>query len=88
ILPSEEGAMESHHPEGADAGDPQLAECPLSQEVGGHETLGPEDHGGQAWAVLPNWKGRTSDHNPLMSRILAVVYPDLDGHLRGAQQPH
>ncbi|KAJ1182469.1 hypothetical protein NDU88_007659 [Pleurodeles waltl] len=32
--PSEKGAMESHHQEGADPGGPQLAGHPLSEKVG------------------------------------------------------
>ncbi|KAJ1214513.1 hypothetical protein NDU88_002131 [Pleurodeles waltl] len=86
--PLEERDLESHHQEGVDTGGPQPTERPLSQEMGGPGTLGLEDCGGSAGAVLPEF-GRDAHRTmtPLMACILVVAYVELDGHYRAAQQP-
>ncbi|KAJ1090700.1 hypothetical protein NDU88_003829 [Pleurodeles waltl] len=60
---------------------------PLSQTVGGPETLDTEDGGGPPGDGLPMRKGCPSNPDPLMACTLAVAYPELDGHLRASQQP-
>ncbi|KAJ1151574.1 hypothetical protein NDU88_004354 [Pleurodeles waltl] len=55
--------------------------------MGGHSPLEQEDGGGPAGDGLPTWEGCPSYHDPpLMFRILAVAYPELDGRLRASQQ--
>ncbi|KAJ1157333.1 hypothetical protein NDU88_010047, partial [Pleurodeles waltl] len=88
---SEERDMESHRQEDADPGGPQPAERPLSEQVGGPKTLGLEDCGGPAGAVLSTCLGYLSDNDPpsppVTARILGLAYPELDGCLRAAHQP-
>ncbi|KAJ1091853.1 hypothetical protein NDU88_004968, partial [Pleurodeles waltl] len=87
--PSEERNMESHCQENRDPGDPPLVEHSLPREVRGPETLGPEDCGGLAGAVLSTWVVCPSDSDPptpFMAHILAMAYLELDGCLRAAQQ--
>ncbi|KAJ1128228.1 hypothetical protein NDU88_006607 [Pleurodeles waltl] len=55
--------------------------------MGGHSPLEQEDSGGPAGYGLPTWEGCLSHHDPLMFRILAVAYPELEGRLRASQQP-
>ncbi|KAJ1128909.1 hypothetical protein NDU88_007281 [Pleurodeles waltl] len=56
--------------------------------MGGHSPLEQEDDGGSAGDGLPTWEGCPSHHDPLVFRILAVAYPELDGRLRASQQTH
>ncbi|KAJ1113907.1 hypothetical protein NDU88_002147 [Pleurodeles waltl] len=43
----------------------------------------------EAQLAMASQRGRGARHTmtPLMFRILAVAYPELDGHLRASQQP-
>ncbi|KAJ1116234.1 hypothetical protein NDU88_004452 [Pleurodeles waltl] len=79
--------MVCHRQGGEDPGVLWQAEHPLSETVGGPETLGTEDHGVPAGDGLPTRKGCPSDLTPLMARIMAVAYPELDGALRESQHP-
>ncbi|KAJ1099413.1 hypothetical protein NDU88_004514 [Pleurodeles waltl] len=70
----------AYHRQGrADPGGLRQAEHPLSETVGGPETLGTEDGRGAAGDGLPMRKGCPSNPDPLMGCILAVAYPELDG---------
>ncbi|KAJ1082758.1 hypothetical protein NDU88_002923 [Pleurodeles waltl] len=80
--PSKEGYMSCHRKGGAEPGGVRQAEHPLSETVGGPETLGTEDGGGPAGYGLPTRKGCPSYPNPSpMARILVVAYPELDWRL-------
>ncbi|KAJ1110270.1 hypothetical protein NDU88_007625 [Pleurodeles waltl] len=85
--PSKEGYMACHHQGGADPGGLRQVEHPLSETMGGPETLGTEDGEGPAGDGLPTRNGCPSNPTPLMVCILAVAYPELDGHLGASQQP-
>ncbi|KAJ1197083.1 hypothetical protein NDU88_000945 [Pleurodeles waltl] len=86
--PSEKGYLAGHRQGHADPGGLWQAEHPLSQTVGGPAPLGKEDGGGPAGDGLPMRKGCPSNPDPpLMARILAVAYPELDGRLKASQQP-
>ncbi|KAJ1130309.1 hypothetical protein NDU88_008662 [Pleurodeles waltl] len=84
--PSEEGTLACHRQGGADPGGLQPVEHPLQEAVGGPAALGEEDLRGPAGEVFPTRKGCPSGTDPIMRRILAVAYPDLDGRLKAAQQ--
>ncbi|KAJ1108188.1 hypothetical protein NDU88_005570 [Pleurodeles waltl] len=62
--PSEKGYMACHRQGCADPGGLRQAEHPLSQTVGGPETLGKEDGGGPAGDVLPSRKGCPLNPDP------------------------
>ncbi|KAJ1207894.1 hypothetical protein NDU88_003284 [Pleurodeles waltl] len=85
--PSKERPVASHRQGRADPGGLQPADHPLHEPVGRPEALGQEDRGGPAGKGLPMRKGSRRTLTPLMACILAVAYPDLDGHLKVAQQP-
>ncbi|KAJ1131261.1 hypothetical protein NDU88_009600 [Pleurodeles waltl] len=75
--PPEEGTLICHCQGRADPGSLQAGEHPLQEEVGGPAVLGKTSQQG---------RGAHQALIPLMLRILAVAYPDLDGHLKAAQQ--
>ncbi|KAJ1093481.1 hypothetical protein NDU88_006581 [Pleurodeles waltl] len=79
--------MACHRQGRADPEGLRQAEHPLSEKVGGPETLGTEDGGGPAGNGLPMRKGYPSNPDPLMARILAGAYLELDGRLRASRQP-
>ncbi|KAJ1200761.1 hypothetical protein NDU88_004582 [Pleurodeles waltl] len=54
--------------------------------MGGHPTREQEDGGGSAGDASQRRRGASRQLTPLMSRILAVAYPDLDGRVRTSQQ--
>ncbi|KAJ1141744.1 hypothetical protein NDU88_008072 [Pleurodeles waltl] len=83
---SEKGYMACHRQGHADPGGLLQAEHPLSETVGGPETLGTEDSGSPAGDGLPMRKGCLSNPDPLMACMLAVAYPELDGCLGASQQ--
>ncbi|KAJ1117868.1 hypothetical protein NDU88_006064 [Pleurodeles waltl] len=85
--PSKEGYMACHRHGRADPGGLWQAEHPLLETVGGPEMLGTEDGRGPAGDGFPMRNGCPSNPDPLMTRILAVAYPELDGLLRASQQP-
>ncbi|KAJ1127635.1 hypothetical protein NDU88_006031 [Pleurodeles waltl] len=62
-------------------------EHPLPQEMGGPAPLEQVDGGGPAGAASQRGRGARRTMTPLMFRILAVAYPELDGRLRASQQP-
>ncbi|KAJ1099649.1 hypothetical protein NDU88_004748 [Pleurodeles waltl] len=84
--PPENRYLAYHRQGRPDPGGPPETGHPLPEEMGGHPTLEQEDGGGSAGDGLPTWEGWPSYFDPLMSRILAVAYPDLDGRVRTSQQ--
>ncbi|KAJ1163001.1 hypothetical protein NDU88_003464 [Pleurodeles waltl] len=62
-------------------------EHPLPEKMGGHSPLEQEDGRGPAGEASQVGRGAHCTMTPLMFRILAVAYPELDGHLRASQQP-
>ncbi|KAJ1123749.1 hypothetical protein NDU88_002216 [Pleurodeles waltl] len=62
--PSKEGYLACHRQGGADPGGLWQAEHPLSQTVGGPDTLGMEDGGGPAGDGVPTRKGCPSNPDP------------------------
>ncbi|KAJ1118272.1 hypothetical protein NDU88_006467 [Pleurodeles waltl] len=85
--PPEEGYLACHRQGRPDPGGPPQTEHPLPEKMGGHSLLEQEDGGGPAGDGLPTSEGCPSHHDPLMFRILAVAYPELDRRLRASQQP-
>ncbi|KAJ1082577.1 hypothetical protein NDU88_002742 [Pleurodeles waltl] len=79
--PPEEGYLACHRQGRPDPGGPPQTEDPLPENMGGHSPLEQEDGGGSAGDGLPTWEGCPSNHDPLMFRILALAYPELDGCL-------
>ncbi|KAJ1200216.1 hypothetical protein NDU88_004042 [Pleurodeles waltl] len=69
----------------ADPGGLRQVEHPLSQMVGGPETLGTEE--AQLGMASQQGRGARQTLTPLMTRILVVACPELDGPLRASQQP-
>ncbi|KAJ1211148.1 hypothetical protein NDU88_006509 [Pleurodeles waltl] len=84
---SEKGYMACHRQGRADPGGLRQAEHPLSETVGVPEMLSMEDRGGPAGDGPLTRIGCPSNPDPPMSRILAVAFPELDGHLGASQQP-
>ncbi|KAJ1124659.1 hypothetical protein NDU88_003108 [Pleurodeles waltl] len=78
--PPEEGHLACHRQGGPDPGGPPETGNPLLEKMGGHLPLQQEDGGGSAG------DGARRTMTPLMFRILAVAYPELDGRLRASQQ--
>ncbi|KAJ1080046.1 hypothetical protein NDU88_000268 [Pleurodeles waltl] len=84
--PPEERYLACHRQGRPDPGGLPQTEHPLPEKMGGHSPLEQEDGGGSAGDGLPTWEGCLSHHDPLVFRILAVAYPELDGRLRASQQ--
>ncbi|KAJ1115667.1 hypothetical protein NDU88_003889 [Pleurodeles waltl] len=77
--PPEEGYLTCHRQGCPEPGGPPQTEHPLPEKMGGHSPLEQEDGRGSAGEC-------PSNHDPPDVRILAVAYPELDGHLRASQQ--
>ncbi|KAJ1212260.1 hypothetical protein NDU88_007567 [Pleurodeles waltl] len=75
--PPEEGHLACHRQGGPDPGGPPET---------GHSPLQQEDGGAQLRMASQRGRGARRTMTPLMFRILAVAYPELDGCLRTSQQ--
>ncbi|KAJ1163756.1 hypothetical protein NDU88_004209 [Pleurodeles waltl] len=84
--PSEEGTLACHRQEGADPGGLQPAEHPLRKRWEDLRHWARKTCEGQLGKSSQRGKGARRAVTPLMRRILAVAYPDLDGRLKAAKQ--
>ncbi|KAJ1211087.1 hypothetical protein NDU88_006449 [Pleurodeles waltl] len=78
--PPEDGHLVCHRQGRRDPGGPPETGHPLPEKMGGHS---PEAQLGMA---SQRGRGARRTMTPLMFRILAVAYPELDGRLRASQQ--
>ncbi|KAJ1114469.1 hypothetical protein NDU88_002706 [Pleurodeles waltl] len=85
--PSEEGSLAGHRQGGADPAGLQPAAHPLQDAVEGPAVLGQDYMRGPVREASQRGRGARRTLTPLMCRILAVAYLDLDGRLEAAQQP-
>ncbi|KAJ1197708.1 hypothetical protein NDU88_001563 [Pleurodeles waltl] len=84
--PLEEGYLAYHRQGHPDPGGPPQMENPLPEKMGGHSPLEQEEAESQLGMTSHRGRGARHTMTPLMFRILAVAYPELDGHLRASQQ--
>ncbi|KAJ1173998.1 hypothetical protein NDU88_005822 [Pleurodeles waltl] len=85
--PPEEGYLACHRQGRPDPGGPPQREHPLLEKMGGPSPLEQEDGEAQLGMASQLGRGARRTMTSLMSRVLAVAYPELDGRLRASQQP-